>query len=186
MYLRMGPKKVKLDFTEFFDSSIERKCHKDIKLTLEQQVCADILYFLRNRNAGLKGALETGIHPGPSGYRKGKHKIWCPNSAEECDGVPPMKLKFDPWHYWKHCKSHTHCKFVVKYHKDTFRKAIANQDLGIFPPIITMTAEDDYPLYLDHPNFIVREYARFALKDPTISTQNYKPYFKDIVEKSIL
>jgi len=103
---------------EIYDFS--RQCGRHYELTLMERALSEFIYWARNKNIGVQESMKRRFYPGPHGIKT--KKGWFPNPMEGCDAFikfdsnhgPDNKYVYDPWTWWKHCKSLAHIEYLVK------------------------------------------------------------------------
>jgi hypothetical protein len=160
------------------------ECGMDYVLTPEEDLAVDIIYWARNRRAGLENAIQLGLFPGPSGRLDAK-KLWWPANAECCDAldiahfctsdiINPKtgrhKLICSPYAYRKHCCTKKHITYLLKHRlcvlqsRDFYSTAVK--------PLMTVV-KNGVGLYVNSDNPIVREFVRDALSGKNWDTTKY-------------
>lgn len=104
-------------------------CGSPFDLSEDERILVEILYYLRNTKNGLEYCIKNQIYPGPKGKKcktleSPKRVIWMPIPAEACD--KPLDIgtevnesgkiiNYNPFFYYKHCKTREHCEYLVKH-----------------------------------------------------------------------
>jgi len=102
-----------------------RQCGRPYELDSLEKAIVEFVFWARNKNIGRGGAIHHQFYPGPHGIKT--KKGWYPDPEECCDAslmfyynesTPTPSgsypYKYDPWVWWKHCKSLKHIEYVVK------------------------------------------------------------------------
>jgi len=166
------------------ESTNKLECGMDYALTPEEALIVDIVYWARNRRAGLDSAIKLGLYPGPSGRLDAK-KLWWPAPTECCDArdiahfhtgeiistkTGRHKLICSPYEYRKHCCTKQHITYLLKHRLCVLQNrdfyAIAVQ------PLIAVV-KNGIGLYVNSANPIIREFVRDALSGKNWDVNKY-------------
>lgn len=171
---------------DFSEINFDPECGRVYELSPFQDLCVDILYWARNKRWGIQNHTKHNFHPGPSGRReRQKPHFWWPEPSECCDtGLhhwseietvekDSYKTAFDPWVWWKHCKSREHIVYLIRHRMSMIvRGHFWNTHMFKFIKVV----RDGVPLYVNDPDPVILEFVRDVLSG---YNWDVKKYFGD-------
>jgi len=158
-----------LRYTEKFvesDGQLPLECGSLEGISDEEEIVIDIIYWARNRGAGFQGAMKIQLFPGPHG-KKDKKGWWWPNPSECCDqeichyNAGKEKTEWDPWIWFKHCKTKEHIAYLVRHRKTYIMEKVINPMTLL--SLATISVNKDYPLHIHSKNKITQAFVLDAL-----------------------
>lgn len=155
-------------------------CIEDIPLDKKEKILVDLTYWARNSIKGLSEAKKFGLYSGPKGHRDARG-WWWPDPAESCD-APISHVKYssnksheyDPWAWYKHCKSKQHITYLVK-NRLNYILGFLWKNYDVLNYLSRMLYENprNIPLSINSDNKIIKRFAIDSLANNYFNLDDY-------------